>query len=128
MIQNDTKYQPLTYCRNTSEPQANFIKCFKMCFEWVKMTFSVGFRTTPMDNTGVSHILEHTTLCGSEKFPCRDPFFSMLTRSLSTYMNAWTGWCNSDYFCLMVGCTNTAKAGNDLLGCVSRGRAPNLSR
>ena len=90
--------------------------------------FSVGFRTTPMDNTGVSHILEHTTLCGSEKFPCRDPFFSMLTRSLSTYMNAWTGWCNSDYFCLMVGCTNTAEAGNDLLGCVSRGRAPNLSR
>ncbi len=54
--------------------------------------FSVGFRTTPMDNTGVSHILEHTTLCGSAKFPCRDPFFSMLTRSLSTYMNAWTGW------------------------------------
>lgn len=53
--------------------------------------FSVGFRTTPMDDTGVSHILEHTTLCGSEKFPCRDPFFSMLTRSLSTYMNAWTG-------------------------------------
>jgi Zn-dependent M16 (insulinase) family peptidase len=44
----------------------------------------------PMDNTGVPHILEHTTLCGSEKYPCRDPFFSMLTRSLSTYMNAWT--------------------------------------
>lgn len=45
-----------------------------------------------MDDTGVSHILEHTTLCGSAKFPCRDPFFSMLTRSLSTYMNAWTGF------------------------------------
>ncbi|XP_046847689.1 presequence protease, mitochondrial-like [Xenia sp. Carnegie-2017] len=53
--------------------------------------FCVGFRTTPMDNTGVSHILEHTALCGSKKFPCRDPFFSMLTRSLSTFMNAMTG-------------------------------------
>ena len=68
--------------------RVKFWKTLKMCKNHI---FSVGFRTTPMDNTGVSHILEHTTLCGSEKFPCRDPFFSMLTRSLSTYMNAWTG-------------------------------------
>lgn len=53
--------------------------------------FSVNFRTTPMDSTGVAHILEHTTLCGSEKFPVRDPFFKMLNRSLSTFMNAMTG-------------------------------------
>uniref|UniRef100_A0A4W5LZS5 Pitrilysin metalloproteinase 1 n=1 Tax=Hucho hucho TaxID=62062 RepID=A0A4W5LZS5_9TELE len=52
--------------------------------------FSVQFRTTPMDNTGVPHILEHTVLCGSEKYPCRDPFFKMLNRSLSTFMNAFT--------------------------------------
>lgn len=52
--------------------------------------FSVGFRTTPMDSTGVAHILEHTTLCGSQKYPVRDPFFKMLTRSLSTFMNAFT--------------------------------------
>lgn len=56
--------------------------------------FSVTFRTTPMDSTGVPHILEHTTLCGSKKYPCRDPFFKMLNRSLSTFMNAWTA---SDY-------------------------------
>ncbi|KAK6492234.1 presequence protease [Huso huso] len=56
--------------------------------------FSVQFRTTPMDSTGVPHILEHTVLCGSEKFPCRDPFFKMLNRSLSTFMNAFTA---SDY-------------------------------
>ncbi|PIK37344.1 putative presequence protease, mitochondrial [Apostichopus japonicus] len=56
--------------------------------------FSVGFRTTPMDNSGVSHILEHTVLCGSQRFPCRDPFFKMLNRSLSTFMNAFTA---SDY-------------------------------
>ncbi|XP_066596308.1 presequence protease, mitochondrial-like [Prorops nasuta] len=53
--------------------------------------FSINFRTTPMDSTGLPHILEHTTLCGSEKYPCRDPFFKMLRRSLATFMNAMTG-------------------------------------
>ena len=54
-------------------------------------SFSVAFATTPMDDTGVAHILEHTALCGSEKYPIRDPFFKMLTRSFSTFMNAFTG-------------------------------------
>ncbi|PIO28143.1 hypothetical protein AB205_0170360 [Aquarana catesbeiana] len=53
--------------------------------------FSVQFRTTPMDSTGVPHILEHTVLAGSEKYPCRDPFFKMQNRSLATFMNAFTG-------------------------------------
>ncbi len=53
-------------------------------------TFSVCFKTVPADSTGVAHILEHTVLCGSKKFPVRDPFFSMLKRSLSTFMNAFT--------------------------------------
>ncbi len=53
-------------------------------------TFGVVFRTVPRDSTGVAHILEHTVLCGSERFPVRDPFFSMLKRSLSTFMNAFT--------------------------------------
>lgn len=52
-------------------------------------TFSVAFKTIPKDSTGVAHILEHTALCGSRKFPVRDPFFSMLKRSLSTFMNAF---------------------------------------
>lgn len=52
--------------------------------------FSVLFRTTPTDSTGLPHILEHTTLCGSIKYPCRDPFFKMLNRSLATFMNAMT--------------------------------------
>jgi Zn-dependent M16 (insulinase) family peptidase len=52
--------------------------------------FSVGFRTPPDDSTGVAHILEHTALCGSERFPVRDPFFSMLKRSLNSFMNAMT--------------------------------------
>jgi presequence protease len=53
--------------------------------------FSVGFKTNPPDLTGLPHILEHTTLCGSEKYPVRDPFFAMLSRSLSNFMNAMTG-------------------------------------
>lgn len=53
-------------------------------------TFSVAFKTVPVDSTGVAHILEHTVLCGSRKYPVRDPFFSMLKRSLSTFMNAFT--------------------------------------
>lgn len=52
--------------------------------------FCVGFRTTPKDSTGVSHILEHTVLCGSKQYPARDPFFKMLNRSLATFMNAMT--------------------------------------
>ncbi|KAK7507320.1 hypothetical protein BaRGS_00001255 [Batillaria attramentaria] len=54
--------------------------------------FSVMFRTTPMDSTGVPHILEHTVLCGSQQFPVRDPFFKMLSRSLATFMNALTAY------------------------------------
>ncbi|BBP43596.1 insulinase family protein [Thiosulfativibrio zosterae] len=52
--------------------------------------FMVALRTVPMDSTGVAHILEHTTLCGSEKYPVRDPFFMMIRRSLNTFMNAFT--------------------------------------
>ena len=53
--------------------------------------FLVAFRTIPQDDTGLPHILEHCTLCGSEKYPVRDPFFMMLRRSLQTFMNAMTG-------------------------------------
>ncbi len=52
--------------------------------------FLVGFRTMPMDSSGVAHVLEHTSLCGSERFPVRDPFFMMDRRSLNTFMNAFT--------------------------------------
>jgi Zn-dependent M16 (insulinase) family peptidase len=53
-------------------------------------TFCVAFKTVPTDSSGVAHILEHTVLCGSARFAVRDPFFSMLKRSLSTFMNAFT--------------------------------------
>jgi len=52
--------------------------------------FLVALRTVPVDSTGVAHILEHTVLCGSERYPVRDPFFMMIRRSLNTFMNAFT--------------------------------------
>ncbi len=52
--------------------------------------FAVTLKTVPRDSTGVAHILEHTALCGSAKYPVKDPFFSMMKRSLNTFMNALT--------------------------------------
>jgi len=52
--------------------------------------FMVALRTVPEDATGVAHILEHTVLCGSERYPVRDPFFMMIRRSINTFMNAFT--------------------------------------
>lgn len=52
--------------------------------------FLVALRTVPEDSTGVAHVLEHTALCGSKKYPVRDPFFMMIRRSLNTFMNAFT--------------------------------------
>ena len=53
--------------------------------------FCLSFRTLPCNNKGAPHILEHVVLCGSQKFPIKDPFFSMSRRSLNTFMNALTG-------------------------------------
>ena len=52
--------------------------------------FSIGFRTTPTDSTGVAHIVEHTVLCGSESFPVKDPFIELAKGSLNTFLNAMT--------------------------------------
>ena len=52
--------------------------------------FLVALRTVPTDSTGIAHVLEHTALCGSEKYQVRDPFFMMVRRSLNTFMNAFT--------------------------------------
>lgn len=65
-------------------------KHFHLATDNPENVFLVAFRTVPMDSTGVAHILEHTVLCGSEKYPVRDPFFMMLRRSLNTFMNAFT--------------------------------------
>ncbi|KAI8083948.1 peptidase M16C associated-domain-containing protein [Gilbertella persicaria] len=71
--------------------------------------FAVGFHTPVSNNTGVPHILEHTTLCGSQTYPVRDPFFKMLNRSLATFMNAFTA---SDYTIYPFATTNVADYNN----------------
>ncbi len=53
--------------------------------------FCLSFKTLPTSSNGVAHILEHTVLCGSKKYPVKDPFFAMTRRSLHTFMNALTG-------------------------------------
>ncbi|TCB79262.1 peptidase M16 [Acinetobacter sp. ANC 3781] len=63
---------------------------YHLASELDENVFLVAFRTQPMDSKGEAHILEHTALCGSEKFPVRDPFFLMIRRSLNTFMNAFT--------------------------------------
>lgn len=52
--------------------------------------FTIGFRTPPQDSTGLPHILEHSVLCGSEKFPVKDPFVELVKGSLNTFLNAMT--------------------------------------
>ena len=52
--------------------------------------FSIGFRTPPKDSTGLPHILEHSVLCGSKRFPSKDPFVELVKGSLNTFLNAMT--------------------------------------
>ena len=53
--------------------------------------FSANFRTLPKDSTGVPHILEHSVLCGSKRYPSKEPFVDLLKGSLKTFLNAMTG-------------------------------------
>jgi len=65
----------------------------KICFiltEDENKTFSVSFRTPPTDDTGIAHILEHSVLCGSKKYPIKDPFIELAKGSLNTFLNAMT--------------------------------------
>jgi Zn-dependent M16 (insulinase) family peptidase len=80
-------------------PKANFVELehsvtgaryIHLGNDSVENVFAVALKTIPEDSSGVAHILEHTVLAGSEKYPVRDPFFSMLKRSLQTFMNAFT--------------------------------------
>ena len=56
------------------------------------MVFSITFRTLPEDDTGVFHILEHSVLCGSRKYPVKEPFVELLKSSMNTFLNALTFW------------------------------------
>src|SRR3989339_1723433 len=72
------------------EHSATKAKSLHLACDDAENAFGVGFKTIPQDSTGVAHILEHTVLTGSKKYPVRDPFFSMIKRSLNSFMNAFT--------------------------------------
>ena len=55
-------------------------------------TFAIGFRTLPKDSTGVCHIIEHSLLCGSKKYPLKEPFVNLLKSSVATFLNAFTAY------------------------------------
>ena len=75
------------------------------------LTFAISFRTPPSDDTGVFHIIEHSVLCGSKKFPVKEPFVELLKGSLNTFLNAMTyedktvypvsSRCERDFYNLM---------------------------
>lgn len=52
--------------------------------------FGIGFKTPPFNSSGVAHILEHSVLCGSQKYPVKEPFANLLRSSLQTFLNAMT--------------------------------------
>ncbi|KAL5970691.1 Presequence protease mitochondrial [Taenia solium] len=83
------------------------------------------FGTTPCDDSGLPHVLEHTVLCGSQKYPVRDPFFKMLRRSQATFMNAYTA---SDWTMYPFSTMNETDYQNLLSVYVDAAFFPNLSK
>lgn len=78
------------------EHQVSGAKVLHLANDDPENLFCLSFQTIPASSDGVAHILEHTVLCGSQKFPVKDPFFAMTRRSLTTFMNALTG---ADFTC-----------------------------
>ena len=72
------------------EHQATGARLLFLSNEDTNKAFSIGFRTPPENDTGVFHILEHSVLCGSDRFPVKEPFVNLLKRSMQTYLNAMT--------------------------------------
>ena len=65
-------------------------RIFLLLADDANKVFTIGFRTPPQDSTGVAHIVEHTVLCGSEKYWAKDPFMELVKGSLNTFLNAMT--------------------------------------
>lgn len=94
-----TKYLPLNELQSTLIELSHIptgAKVVHVANSDPENLFCLSFQTLPYNSNGVAHILEHTVLCGSKKFPVKDPFFAMTRRSLNTYMNALTG---QDFTC-----------------------------
>jgi Zn-dependent M16 (insulinase) family peptidase len=94
-----TKYLPLNELKSTLIElvhEGSGARVMHIANDDPENLFCLSFQTLPDSSDGVAHILEHTVLCGSRKFPIKDPFFAMTRRSLNTYMNALTG---QDFTC-----------------------------
>jgi presequence protease len=94
-----TKYLPINEIKCTlveCTHEATGAKIMHLKNTDIENLFSILFQTIPDSSNGAAHILEHIVLCGSKKYPLKDPFFSMTRRSLNTFMNAMTG---SDFTC-----------------------------
>lgn len=90
LVQNNQPVPELNLTAVTLQHEPTGARLLHLACDDPNNVFAVGFRTPPPDSTGVAHILEHTVLCGSQRYPVRDPFFAMLKRSLNTFMNAMT--------------------------------------
>jgi len=66
------------------------LEVFHLLNDDAENLFAFSFRTPPADSTGVAHVLEHSVLCGSQKYPVKDPFIRLANQSVKTYLNAWT--------------------------------------
>lgn len=95
-VLRETKLDELQVTLTLLEHKKNGARVMHIDADDDENLFCLSMRTYPKTSNGVAHILEHTVLCGSEKYPVKDPFFSMIRRSLNTFMNALTG---ADFTC-----------------------------
>lgn len=89
-VKEEKRIQELDSLGMVLEHRKTGAKIFLLSNEDNNKVFYIGFRTPPSDSTGVPHILEHSVLCGSEKFPVKDPFVELVKGSLNTFLNAMT--------------------------------------
>ena len=90
VIKNVTEIKEINANLVTMEHQKSGASLFFLDRPDDNKTFAIAFKTIPDDDTGVFHILEHSVLCGSKKFPVKDPFTELIKGSVSTYLNAMT--------------------------------------
>ena len=98
--------KPVPECKSTARlwrHDATGAELLSFCNDDENKVFGITFRTPPEDSTGLPHILEHSVLCGSEKYPVKEPFVELLKGSLQTFLNAFT---YPDKTCYPVASTN----------------------
>ena len=89
-LKNKSNVEEIAAEASIYEHKKTGAKIFTLKCDDDNKVFAIGFRTPVDDSTGVPHIIEHTVLCGSEKYPCKDPFIELAKGSLNTFLNAMT--------------------------------------